>query len=71
MIPVGEKSVKPDINIEEKLNLPSTKDTKPAIVDREFRNLMINLDQDSRDRLYKRTLGVFGSDNLENLDQDS
>jgi hypothetical protein len=72
MIPVGEKSVKPDINIEEKLNLPSTKDTKPGIVDREFRSLMINLDQESRNRLYKRTLGVFGSDNLDNSDnQDS
>jgi hypothetical protein len=61
VLPVGDPSHVPNILVSEKLNLPPTKDTISNVLDKRYNFIITTLEQQSREYLYLRTNGVFGS----------
>jgi hypothetical protein len=69
VLPVGDPSHVPNILVSEKLNLPPTKDTISNVLDKRYNFIITTLEQQSREYLYLRTNGVFGSSSPSSLDE--
>jgi hypothetical protein len=69
VLPVGNPSHVPNILVSEKLNLPPTKDTISNVLDKRYKFIIATLEQQSREYLYLRTKGVFGSSPSSSLDE--
>lgn len=69
VLPVGNPSHVPNILVSEKLNLPPTKDTISHVLDKRYNFIIATLEQQSREYLYLRTKGVFGSSPSSSLDE--